>query len=146
MGQKSIYHTKQRDKIIRVLQSSGGHTTASDICRCFREDGEPVSQATVYRQLEKLVDEGFVNKYTIDPNSPACFEFMDDQSHTTDGPCFHCKCEKCGRLIHLHCDELKEIQQHLYREHHFKPDPFRTVFYGICEDCQNAEKEAGVEA
>lgn len=133
------YLTKQRERIIRVLRSSSGHTTAADVCRCFSAEGESVSQATVYRQLEKLVDEGLVNKYTVDPNTPACFEFMDDASHTRTEPCFHCKCEKCGKLIHLHCEELVAIQDHLLKEHHFKPDPYRTVFYGICESCQLTE-------
>ena len=49
--------------------------------------------------------------------------------------CFHCKCEKCGRLIHLKCEELSGIAGHLYSEHHFSLDPKRTVFYGICEKC-----------
>ncbi len=37
----------------------------------------------------------------------------------------------------MHCDELEQIQGHLYEEHHFKLNPLRTVFYGICEECAN---------
>ena len=94
-----------------------------------------ISKATIYRQLESLVDEGILNKYVLDPNSPACFEYVDENSHAGPDVCFHCKCEKCGKLIHLHCDELKEIQNHLYNEHRFRMDPIRTVFYGLCDEC-----------
>ena len=89
----------------------------------------------IYRQLERFVDEGILNKYIIDENSPACFEYTEKTAHTDSETCFHCKCAKCGKLIHLHCDELEEIQNHLYEEHRFKMNPMRTVFYGLCEQC-----------
>ena len=56
--------------------------------------------------------------------------------HADTDLCFHCKCEKCGKLIHLHCDEIEEMQMHLFSEHRFKMNPMRTVFYGLCEQCQ----------
>ena len=45
------------------------------------------------------------------------------------------KCELCGRLIHLECDELEELGGHLKAEHGFVINPLRTVFYGLCTDC-----------
>lgn len=134
MSTQSKYKTKQRDILLKYLQNSSGHVTAGDVCDYFKAQGASIGQSTVYRQLEKLVDEGVINKYIIDGNSPACFEYVQDACHE-DAVCFHCKCEKCGKLIHLHCDELEEIQHHLYEEHHFKINPMRTVFYGICDDC-----------
>ena len=46
-----------------------------------------------------------------------------------------CKCEKCGKLTHMHCEELEGIGEHLYEHHGFVLNPLRTVFYGVCEDC-----------
>ncbi len=136
MQVRAKYRTKQRDILLRYLSSlSGVHITASDVCEYLKEQGAEIGQSTVYRQLESLVDEGILNKYVIDANSPACFEYVSPDCHAEGGVCFHCKCEKCGRLIHLHCDELAEIQGHLYDEHRFKLDPLRTVFYGLCEQC-----------
>ena len=43
--------------------------------------------------------------------------------------------QKCGKLIHLHSEELEEVQGHILDECHFKIDPTRTVFYGICDNC-----------
>ncbi len=113
----------------------GVHVTAGDVCEYLKNRGANIGQSTVYRQLESLVDEGIINKYIIDGNSPACFEYVGADSHAEADICFHCKCEKCGKLIHLHCDELEEIQIHLYEEHRFKMNPMRTVFYGLCEQC-----------
>lgn len=136
---KPKYKTKQREMLISYLSSvSGEHITAGDVCEYFKEQGVSIGQATVYRQLESLVDEGIVNKYMIDANSPACFEYMGEETHAGAGICFHCKCSKCGKLLHLHCGELMEIQDHLQKEHGFMLDPKRTVFYGICEECGEA--------
>lgn len=136
MNPRSKYKTRQRETLITYLETMrGSHITAADVCDYFRDIGTPMGQSTVYRQLESLVDEGVMNKYIIDMNSPACFEYIGDEHHGHGEVCFHCKCEKCGKLIHLHCDELKEIQEHLYDEHRFTLDPNRTVFYGLCEEC-----------
>ena len=136
MNQKLKYKTRQHGLLLDYLKTVPGvHITASDVCSYFEENGATISKATIYRQLESLVDEGILNKYVLDPNSPACFEYVDEKSHAGPDVCFHCKCEKCGKLIHLHCDELKEIQNHLYNEHRFRMDPIRTVFYGLCDEC-----------
>ncbi|MCR5177518.1 MAG: transcriptional repressor [Lachnospiraceae bacterium] len=136
MNSRSKYKTKQREILVEYLKSvAGEHITASDVCAYFKEQGATIGQSTVYRQLECLVDEGVINKYVIDVNSPACFEYTGHDDPQDGKVCFHCKCEKCGRLIHLKCEELSGIAGHLYSEHHFSLDPKRTVFYGICEKC-----------
>ena len=135
MNTKGKYKTKQREEIIEYLKAvPGDHITVSDVYDYFKNKGNSMGQTTVYRQLERLVDEGLVNKYIVDSNTPACFEYMDPEVHAS-GTCFHCKCEKCGRLIHLHCEEMDEMAGHLKLEHGFSIDPRRTVIYGVCDDC-----------
>ena len=130
------YKTRQREIMMEYLQAvPGRHITAGDVCEHLKSKGQTIGQATVYRQLERLVDEGIVGKYIIDGNSPACFEFMGQDSHKGAEVCFHCKCEKCGKLIHMHCEELEGIGEHLYKDHGFTLNPMRTVFYGVCETC-----------
>ena len=136
MNSRSKYKTKQREILLDYLRSApGAHITAGDVCAYFRSQGAAIGQSTVYRQLERLVDEGIVSKYLVDAGSPACFAYMGAESHADAEACFHCKCEKCGKLIHLHCDELEWMQSHLVSEHSFRLDPVRTVFYGLCEQC-----------
>ncbi|HAG69272.1 MAG TPA: Fe2+/Zn2+ uptake regulation protein [Lachnospiraceae bacterium] len=136
MNSRSKYRTKQRELLLGYLETVPGvHITANDVCAYLREQGASIGQSTVYRQLESLVDEGIINKYIIDANTPACFEYVGADEHVDSDICFHCKCEKCGKLIHLHCDELEGVGAHLYEEHRFKLDPMRTVFYGLCDQC-----------
>jgi len=140
MSSRQKYKTKQKDILLGYLETvEGKHITAGDVCDYFKSCGTPIGQATIYRRLEGLVDEGVLNKYIIDSNSPACFEYT-GMKHEPGGPtCFHCKCEKCGRLIHMHCSELEGIAAHLEAEHGFKINPMRTVFYGVCDECKNKE-------
>ena len=136
MGQRSNYKTSQRDILLDYLESvKNTHITAGDVCEHFKSCGASIGQATVYRRLEKLVDEGLATKYIIDTNSPACFEYTGADSHAHGDACYHLKCEKCGRLIHLSCEEMGCMGSHLLSEHGFKLDPRRTVFYGLCSEC-----------
>ncbi len=137
MKAKTTYRTRQRQELLDYLRSShGAHITAGEVCEYFRGRGVNIGQSTVYRQLERMVDEGVLNKYVIDGQSPACFEFVGEDTRSREEPCFHCKCEKCGRLFHLDCHELRSIQGHLQQRHRFSLDPRRTVFYGLCDDCR----------
>ena len=142
MEVRSKYRTKQKEILLDYLETvQGVHITASEVCEHFKENGNPIGQATIYRQMENLVDEGVLNKYIIDGNSPACFEYLGADVHREKKSCYHCKCEKCGKLIHLHCDELDAIRQHLYQEHRFEMDIRRSVIYGLCEECSAASRQ-----
>ncbi|MBQ3392177.1 MAG: transcriptional repressor [Lachnospiraceae bacterium] len=142
MAAKAQYHTHQKEELAAYLRSvPGRHVTAADICAHFQSIGNPIGTATVYRQLERMVREGKVNKYIIDAGSPACFAYAGENVHCEEGVCFHCKCERCGRLIHMRCEELEGIGQHLKDHHHFVLNPMRTVFYGVCEECLLKEDE-----
>lgn len=136
MTSRSKYKTKQRYILLAYLESIAGlHFTAGDVCEYFKEEGASIGQSTIYRHLENLVDEGLIKKYIIDSNSPACFEYVGHDSPEDENINFHCKCEKCGKLIHLNCNELEELQVHLHEKHQFKMNPIRTVLYGLCQEC-----------
>ena len=107
---KAPYKTKQMTEILTFLKSvQGRHVTVNEICDFFREKGISVGTTTIYRQLEKMVKEGLVAKYVIDGSSSACFEYIGDHGEEHEN-CYHCKCEKCGKLIHLQCNEVEILK------------------------------------
>ena len=146
MAIKPKYKTKQREALLEYLkETQGRHVTVSELCEHFVQAGSPIGQTTVYRHLEQMVQEGVVRKFFIDLNSPACFAFVCEDEKPAVENCFHAKCEKCGKLIHLHCEELKFLQEHLREHHRFELDPRRTVLYGVCEACQEQEASEAAE-
>lgn len=133
------YNTKQSCEILNYLkENAGSHFTSQDISDHFRAQGINIGQATIYRRLDRLTTEGLVNKYIIDEKSPACYEYVGTE-HCSHEKCYHMKCEKCGKLIHLNCEEIDELFKHVSEEHGFLLDPRRTVFYGICAGCNKEE-------
>ena len=140
MSEKAQYRTRQITELENYLCSmEGKHVTVSDICKYFKSQGISIGTTTVYRQLDRMVEQGLVAKYVIDGSSSACFEYTGDSRHECKEQTYHCKCEKCGKLIHLQCSEVENLTQHIKEHHGFKLNPLRTVFYGICSDCQKSE-------
>ena len=138
-GSKGRYSTRQRGELLAYLETvKGRHITVQDACAYLRMQGRPIGLTTLYRQFERLVEEGVLRKYIIDKSSPACFEYHGAAAGCRGPVCFHCLCERCGRLIHLKCEELEGIGAHLADKHGFSLNPSRTVFYGLCADCHGS--------
>ena len=136
MAVKVQYKTKHYQEIMDYLKTiPGKHVTASEICSHFKEAGSTIGTATVYRQLERLVSEGLIVKMIVDENTGACFVYEGDGIQAGTADCFHCKCVKCGKLIHMECREVMMIAQHMKEHHDFIMDTGRIVFYGTCGKC-----------
>lgn len=139
MAQKAQYKTKQMAELLTFLKSvQGSHVTVSDICDHFKRDGITVGTTTVYRHLDRMVKQGLVAKYVVEGTNSACFEYIGGQETCEQPECYHCKCQKCGKLIHVKCTEVAVLGQHMLEHHDFEMDSRRTVFYGICGECREA--------
>lgn len=128
------YITKQYEAILSYIASLGGsHVTAAQIVEHFDNEGSSIGRTTVYRHLDKLTESGKIRRYAVDGISGACFQYI---NHNEDCRVhLHLKCENCGKLLHLHCDMLDEIQRHMSAQHAFQINPVKTVLYGKCESC-----------
>ena len=135
MKRLSRYNTKQNEAILSYLVSLGGkHTTAGQIAMHFEETGSPVGIATIYRNLDRLVESGSVGKYTLDGVSGACYQYLlSEHEHSLNQ--VHLKCEECGSVLHLDCEVMQNIPGHVYEQHSFKINPMKTVLYGKCSRC-----------
>lgn len=141
MNRKRVYNTKQRDDILRCINSFGDrHFTAAELASRLAAGGISVGQATVYRMIDRLAENGDVRKYVIDGSTAACYQNVNtDENKKSASDChshFHLKCEVCGKLLHTECDELSKIASHVLSDHGFLIDSSKTVFYGICDKCR----------
>ena len=136
MNNATNYKTKQREAIHSYMQSlEGRHVTVNQFANHFDTIGQKIGITTIYRYLDKLVDEGEVKKYTVDGVTGACFQYVDEREYPQEH--FHFKCEKCGKLIHFECESLKHTQLHLLENHGFNLDTAKLMFYGTCNQCSN---------
>ncbi len=129
-----MYNTRQKEILIKFLrENSSEHITVQKICNFMNNAGTPVGTATIYRQLDRLVKQGIVKKYLIDERSGACYQYTGDMEKCCEH--YHLKCVSCGKLIHLDCEFLHNINNHILEHHGFIVDNSKTVFYGRCSEC-----------
>ncbi len=132
------YETKQGKLLREYLEGlEGRHVSVQEIAERLPVK---VGVSTIYRQLEKLEEQGLVRKY-INDGEPACYQYVGDGTPGCHGH-LHLKCSACGRLIHLECEEFDKLAEHLLLEHGFRTDPLRTSICGVCKDCLAKEQRA----
>lgn len=132
---KVSYNTKQRDEIVDFFsRHRDGCFTAKELIR----SGEiTVGEATVYRTLSKLANQGVLKRYTGD-GAGASYQLNEGENCNSH---FHLKCEGCGQLIHMDCGFMADMKKHIESSHNFTVDIGKTVIYGLCGDCENKRDE-----
>lgn len=137
MQRPSHYNTKNGKAIISYLASvKDSYVTAAQIAQQIRKEHGAISRPTVYRQLEKLVEEGKVRKFLFDGASMSSYQYIDSDEHEQSFP--HLKCEVCNNLFNLDCDEVSHISHHISEAHAFQVNSSKTVFYGKCNVCMHS--------
>ena len=132
------YMTHQQRSVLECISHmEGGCATATAVTEELHRRQERVGLTTVYRQLERLEQQGLVHKIVTEEG--ARYQYCDAHAHGKD--CFMLKCEKCGAIRHLDCSHLGELYDHLLAEHGFRINPRRTLFYGLCEECAREAAE-----
>lgn len=128
------YNTKQKNLIYAVLEENS-HTPLScdGITDALKTRGTPVGKATVYRFIESLAQKGEIRKYIDTKTKTATFQLVDKSLNCAEH--MHLKCVNCGKLIHLGCDYMSDVSEHILKHHSFRVDNSKTVILGYCEGC-----------
>ena len=143
MKSSGSYKTKQKEQIMQYLtEHSGEHITAQELSHHLEMGGIHIGTATIYRFLDQLVTDGTLRKYTIDSRTCACYEYLPHQHECSKH--FHLKCTECGKLYHVTCEHLAGLEEHILEHHGFQIDQSKTVLYGICAVCRDADKDDGI--
>ena len=131
---KVKYNTKQKRIILDCLISNRYKLmTCDEISDTLKQIGTPVGKATLYRFLDSLVLSGDVRKHSNVGDKCAAYQLIDKDldchSH------MHLKCTECGKLIHLGCEFMNGVGEHISEHHQFKIDNSKTIIYGLCSVC-----------
>lgn len=118
-----------------LAKADGAHLSSDDIYESLRKEGKAVGRTTVYRQLDRLVGEGYARR-TAAERGVSCYSVVKDgcQEH------YHLVCATCGKLAHLSCEHVEALFRHIQAEHGFLIDPCQTVLYGLCAACRREAK------
>jgi Fur family peroxide stress response transcriptional regulator len=119
--------TVQRRMVLEELLASSDHPTAERIFRAVRKRAPGISQTTVYRVLELLVELGMARK-TGHPESVCRYDPHVERHH-------HLICESCDRMVDLDDSELDTIPLPSRRRTGFELVDYSIQFRGTCPDC-----------
>lgn len=131
----SGYATASRKRILDFLKKNMERTvTVADIAVYLKECGNEVNITTIYRYLDKLAGEGTVMKYVAEKGGKAVYQYVEQGHHCDEH--LHIKCVKCGCMVHLECDFMDEIAEHILHDHGFALQCKNSILYGTCEKCR----------
>ena len=130
------YNTKQREVLLKFFtDNADSHFTAAEIELALAQKGEKLGKATVYRRLERLVEDGIVRRFVSDDAKVSCYQYAGGEACKNH---YHLKCLKCGDLLHVECDYLDEMSSHVLEHHGFRVDTHKITICGVCEKCAEA--------
>jgi len=126
---KGFKLTPQRLAIMKFLEGNKSHPSAEDIYLYVKKTFPTMSFATVYNNLEALIDKGNITRVSIDPERR---RYDPDTSRHN-----HLICLKCKKVVDVHAD----FKVHLPKEENtaFEIIGSHVEFYGTCPECKKEE-------
>ncbi|GHV40588.1 transcriptional repressor [Spirochaetia bacterium] len=124
-------HSNKRDAILRVIQSTVSHPGAQWVYERLKPQIPDLSLGTVYRNISLFQEEGAVISVGVVNGE----ERFDGQA----APHPHFVCSSCGKIVDLPCpgdETLKERMAGSIENADFTIDYRKTVFYGLCGECE----------
>lgn len=128
------YATASRKKILEYLKrNSDRAVSVNHIMLYLKECDSEVNITTIYRYLDKLAKDGTVMKYVAEKGGQAVYQYVEFGHRCEEH--LHLKCVKCGKIIHLECEFMDKICEHILLDHGFTLQCRNSILYGVCEAC-----------
>ena len=129
MLQKKGYKlTNPRRQILSILNAKP--VSVSDIQETLKHKSVSIDIVTIYRNLELLVNLGFMQKTQFADKS-ARYEIVVNNVHH-----HHLICKNCGDIEDIPLDE-KSLLSEVAKRSKFKIEKHNLEFFGICIQCQS---------
>ena len=123
--------TPQRLAILHVLHHSDGHLSPAEVYALAYVDHPGLTETTVYRTLEFLSTNGFVQA-AHKGNGHLTYEIARHDHH-------HLKCRNCGDEMEVQHELLQPIYRQLESVSGYRLTDSHLTFIGICSDCQKGD-------
>lgn len=119
--------TKYEKEIFAIISTSREHLTVEQVFNKLREIHPKVVLATVYNNLNKLLEEGLIRKVSI--------EGMPDRYDRTEKH-DHLVCRHCGKLVDIKFRDLTaSLREQLGDEFLY----YDLKVYYLCPECRKKE-------
>lgn len=124
-----MIYSKQRELVLDAMRrTQGQHPTADALYTAIREQNPSVSLATVYRNLNQLVEAGQIARVSIAGAADRFDPVADGHSHLL--------CRDCGAVVDIPCSALPDLSAPVQAVTGCRVEGFGMVFYGLCPSCR----------
>jgi Fe2+ or Zn2+ uptake regulation protein len=123
--------TPQRMAILHVLHHSGEHLTPVEVYQRASRDVPGITEATVYRTLEFLVENDLACSAHMG-SGHLVYEIAKSDHH-------HLICRKCGREVQIDHTDLEQVYSELETQSGFRFIDSHMTFFGLCPECQKLQ-------
>ncbi len=123
--------TRQRAVVFDYLQSVEHHPTAEEVYLAVKKSLPKVSLATVYKNLEALIEAGAASKLTYGDGS-ARYDIRTDHH-------YHLRCLVCGTIWDVEPTEISQSFKRMRPRRGFHVTDLRLELLGTCRECREKE-------
>ena len=153
-GSRPTFEPREKEQFLHALRERGqrvtaerlalfdevfaqhGHIDAEQLLAALLEAGVAISRATVYRNLDLLVDCGLARKQRLG-HRRFLYEHVHPGQHHD-----HLVCTGCGRVVEFVSPGIAALQTEICRAHGFLPNRHSLQINGLCNRCAEAERAA----
>ena len=129
------YQTKAKQSILNFFWAHSNQTaTVSELCQYLERENIQTNKSTIYRCLDRLIEQEQIIKYSSDDGKKAIYQYIGSDQNCQHH--LHLKCTNCGKIIHLDCQFMEEIKNHILTSHQFYIQCDSTIIYGQCKTCK----------
>jgi Fur family ferric uptake transcriptional regulator len=133
---KTEYNTRPRNAIIEYLRENADtRFTARDILKALNARGEDLDRSTVYRNIERLCNEGKLVRYRENDINATCYQYSEEHGSCHEHT--HAQCSDCGKIFHLDNEILDEAAKKMKEDYGIEIDYGKTVIMCKCDECKS---------
>ncbi len=121
-------YSRQRAALLTLLQSTKTHPTAEWLYQELKREFPKISLATVYRNLNLLVDSGEILRLDIGTGT----ERFDAATNRH----YHFICRRCLAVLDLDMPPMDTLDRRAEENNAVHVEKHTLLFYGVCQNCQ----------
>ncbi len=127
-----VIMTKYGTKILEIVSASRSHMTAEEIFDTLRRTYPAVVLATVYNNLNRLLQEGLIRKVSVE-GMPDRYDRIQRHDHLV--------CKGCGRLLDI---DLGDLTAQLEEKAGISILSYDLKLMYLCENCKKKIERKGM--
>ena len=128
------YTTSNKEKVSDFfIRNRNRQFTADAALDKLSATGFPIPKSSFYRIIANLTKKGVLKRFEAEGSDRFAYQYANFDPECENH--FHLKCSKCGLLVHLECEKLSEVKEHIHKKHGFIIGG-DGIINGVCERCE----------